>query len=260
MKIIELEHQKNVRDLGGMVGFGGKKVKYGRIFRGGHLNQVSNDDILLINSLRLTDVIDFRSKVEFNNRPDYRFMGVTYHSLPAMKEEVQEGLREKYQNADSNLLWFLGDGMSGIEHMTMIYSNIMSSQEGISAYKEFFRILTSDENRIVYYHCSQGKDRAGIASYLLEIALGVSEEEARADYLFSNEAMNQKISYFKVKLKDEPFYSNEYETDLEGVFSAKIEYLESSIKVMEHASGSVMNYIKNILEVDVSKLRKIYLE
>ena len=190
MKVIELEHQKNVRDIGGLTGFENKKVKYGRIYRGGQLNKVSNDDILLINSLRLTDIIDFRSTIEYNSRPDYQFMGVSYHSLPALKEEAQEGLREKNQTEDSNLLWFLGDGVSGFDHMHNIYPSILFSQEGINAYKEFFRILTSDENRVIYYHCSQGKDRAGIASYLLEIALGVSEEDAKADYLHSNVAMN----------------------------------------------------------------------
>ena len=74
MKKIELSYQKNVRDLGGYVGFNGKKVKYGRVYRGGFLGRVSNDDIKKINELRLTDIVDFRSEVEYTDRPDYRFI------------------------------------------------------------------------------------------------------------------------------------------------------------------------------------------
>ena len=51
MKKIELSYQKNVRDLGGLVAFNGMKVKEGKIYRGGFLGRVSNDDILKINSL-----------------------------------------------------------------------------------------------------------------------------------------------------------------------------------------------------------------
>ena len=52
MRKIDLSYQKNVRDLGGLVAFNGKKVKEGRIYRGGFLGRVSEDDIPIVDSSR----------------------------------------------------------------------------------------------------------------------------------------------------------------------------------------------------------------
>lgn len=258
MKKIELSYQKNVRDLGGLVAFNGMKVKEGRIYRGGFLGRVSNDDILKINSLRLTDIIDFRSQVEYVNRPDYVFMGVTYHNFPTLADNTNLKIKSEYD--DSNLLWFLDGSTDGKLHMRNTYEESLLSKDGIEAYKNFFKVLVQDENRVVYYHCSQGKDRAGLASYLLEIALGVSEEDAIKDYLMSNEAMKLKIKQLKFMLRNKPFYNKEYARALEEVFSADAEYLNYGLSKVEEQCGSIENYLTNVLEVDIDKLRKYYLE
>ena len=62
MREIELYYQKNIRDLGGLVGFKKKKVKSGRIYRGGFLGHVNVEDVKIINSLHLTDIVDNYSK------------------------------------------------------------------------------------------------------------------------------------------------------------------------------------------------------
>jgi len=258
MKKIELSYQKNVRDLGGLVGFEGKKVKEGKIYRGGFLGRVSNEDILKINSLKLTDIIDFRSAVEYINRPDYVFMGVTYHNFPALIDN--ENLKTKAEYDDSNLLWFLDGSTDGKLHMKKTYEEVLLSKDGVEAFRNFFKVLTQDENRVVYYHCSQGKDRAGLASYLVEIALGVSEEDAVKDYLLTNEAMKTKIKHLKSMLKNKPFYNKDYARALEEVFVADLEYLNYGLNRVKEECGSIENYLVNILQVDINKLRKYYLE
>ena len=259
MKKIPLTYQKNVRDLGGLVGFQGMKVKYGRVYRGGFLGRVSDLDIKTINSLRLTDIIDFRSKTEYEKRPDYPFMGVKFHNFPALDESNDEGLKSRNDYDDSNLLWFLAESSSGFSHMYNIYPELLLTKKGIEAYKNFFKVLLED-NRTVYFHCSQGKDRAGLAAFLFEIALGVSTIDATNDYLLTNEAMEEKIVNYKITLKDKPYYNDQYEKDIDDVFSAKIEYLNHAIEEVNKSCGDLLTYIKNVLEVDVDKLRKLYLE
>ncbi len=260
MRKIDLSHQHNIRDIGGLTGFKGKKVKYGKLFRGGSLAKVSDSDIKTINSLKLTDLIDFRSALEFEKRPSYPFMGVTFHNLPTFEPENQEALKDKNDSDDSNLLWFLGDNIDGYAHMVKTYLMMLLSPMGINAYKEFFRILTKDPNRVVYFHCSQGKDRTGVAAYLLEIALGVSTKDAIEDYLLSNEAMKDKIVVLKNQMKNRPFYDAQYEKSLEEVFSANLDYLNTVIKEVENRYGSLIEYMIKVLEVDIDKLREYYLE
>lgn len=255
MRKIILSYQKNARDLGGYIGFNGKKVKMGRIFRGGHLHRVNLADIIKINRLHLTDIIDLRGVKEFEIHHDYPFKGVTFHNTPPMIEEVKVG-KQKYE--DSNLLWFLGDD-EGFEHMLMVYKDITTSEFGIDAYKKLFSLFLVDNKRI-YFHCSQGKDRAGMAAYLFLIALGVSEEDARRDYLLSNEAMELKIKELKKLLGEEDYFDEQYERSMRDVFTAKEEYLDSALDAIKEKYDTVENYIRVALGVDIDKLRDIYLE
>ena len=257
MRKIQLSFQKNIRDLGELVGYQGLKVKEGRLFRGGLLHKVTPEDVAIIDSLHLTDIIDFRGTHEFANRPDYPFNGVTFHNFPSMKEDVK---KEKAKSEDSNLLWFLGDNTDGYKHMYDLYPILLVSPEGINAMRKFFELLLSKDNGVFYFHCSQGKDRAGLAAYLLEIALGVSPIAAKEDYLLSNEAMKIRVQYHIQELFGESFYNETYEKALYDVFSAKEDYLNHAIEVVNEKYGSIENYIINELHVDVKKLRELYLE
>ena len=56
---------------------------------------------------------------------------------------------------------------------------------GNPAYHELFRLL--EEHRVpLLFHCTCGKDRTGIAAMLVLLALGVSREDAIADYMLTN--------------------------------------------------------------------------
>ena len=257
MREYKLTYQKNIRDLGGLVGYEGKKVKYGRIFRGGFLDKVDPSDVPVLDSFKLTDIVDFRGQMEFEHRPDVQLKGVIYHNFPAMYENVS---KEHFTNPDGNLIWFVEHESDGHRHMLKVYKELMTSEYGQEAYKNFFKLLLSSDDRVVYFHCSQGKDRAGLAAYLVEIALGVSHEDAKIDYLLSNIAMETKIKHLKNMLKDEPFYNPTYELKLLDVFYAKEDYLNAAIESVIKEYGDFETYLEKVLEVDLNKLRELYLE
>ncbi len=102
MKRYELSFQKNIRDLGGLKTVDGRFLKEGRLFRGGALARVNEDDVKVIDSFHLTDIVDFRGEEEFLHRPDHIFDGVEYHNFPIIEEKV----KDPKQNDDGNLLWF----------------------------------------------------------------------------------------------------------------------------------------------------------
>ena len=256
MREYKLHYQKNIRDLGGLIGYQGKKVKFGRIFRGGFLDRVAPEDVPILESFKLTDIVDFRGKEEFENRPDYVLKGVTYHNFPVIQEKVN---KEDLHNEDGNLLWFIKDNRPGHDHMMEVYQETVTTPRGIEAYKNFFKVLLED-NRVTYFHCSQGKDRAGIAAFLIEMALGVDLEVAKEDYLRSNLAMEHRVEMLIEQVKNKPFYDEKYKKSMYDVFSAKIEYLEATIAIINEKYGSILDYLKNVLEVDIDRLRKLYLE
>ncbi len=166
MKTYELSKQKNIRDIGGLSVKDGHHIKYGKIIRGGLLAKLSDEDVPIINGLHLTDIIDFRSSYEFESFPDYPFEGVRIHNIPVLKVSTQEESTKRIKSADGNLLWFLEDQTSGFDHLRKIYSEFVSTKEGVSAFKKFFEIV-SQKDVVVYFHCSQGKDRTGFAALLI---------------------------------------------------------------------------------------------
>ena len=257
MRVYELSKQKNIRDLGGLRGADGKTIKFGRLFRGGALNKVNDEDVEVLKSLHITDIVDFRSKDEFTHRPDYRLEGVTYHNFTTFEHEHK---KEDIVHDDGNLLWFMDQGDTGFKHLVRTYKELVDTEEGQQAFANLFKIIMSDDNKVVYFHCSQGKDRVGVAAYLIESALGVDEETKLEDYLFSNIAMEKRRDRLIESVKDRPFYNEQYKNDLLEVFSAKIEYLEEAIEIINSKYRGVISYLENILKVDIKKLRKMYLE
>ena len=256
MIVYELSFQKNIRDIGGYVGYNHRKIKTGHLIRGGHLGKISNEDAVILNSLGITDVIDFRSEDEFLGHPDFRIEGAIYHNYPLIEDKIK---KEDRDNADGNLLWFVNEKDTGREHMIKSYRTLITSDIGKKSFSNFFKLIMS-KNGTFYFHCSQGKDRAGLAAYMLEIALGVSEEDALKDYLLTNKAMEIRVKYLLEIEKKKPYYSLKYEQALYDVFSAKEEFLNEALKAAKEEAGSMINYIKNILKVDIDKLREMYLE
>ena len=259
MKTYELTFQKNIRDIGGLVGLNNRPIKYGKLFRGGALIKVKDVDVSIVESFHLTDIVDFRSTIEFKYRPDYQIKGVTYHNFPTLKEDKKKEKEVAFHD-DGNLLWFIQPGDTGFNHLKRTYDELVVTKEAINAYKKFFKLLVSSNDKTIYFHCSQGKDRAGFAAFLIEMALGVSYDDAMEDYLLSNVAMEVRAESLLRSVEDKKFFNEEYKQSLFDVFSAKKEYIDSVINKMNELYGGTMNFIQNILKVDIDKLREIYLD
>ena len=217
---------------------------------------MNQEDEIILKSLHITDIIDFRSKEEFLNHPEIQLEGVTYHNLPTFKEKKKS---ETDRMEDGNLLWFIDEGNDGYNHLKRTYADLIDTKEGQNAYRNFFKLLMQ-EDKVFYFHCSQGKDRAGIAAYLIESALGVSSIDIEQDYLLSNIAMEKRLDTLVEMVKDKPFYNPMYHQSLLDVFSAKKEYLYEAIDLLNNKYGGVISYLENVLNVDIKAFQKLYLE
>ena len=256
MKVINLESTFNTRDLSFFVTKEGRKIKEDRLIRSGHLHTISKNDIKTLKSHNLKIVIDFRSEHEFINRCDKRIDGVIYLNFPALPKKE---LASKGSNADSNLLDLVNNESGGKKMLMDIYRNLFLTKEGIEAYKNFFKVVTENKDGAILWHCSQGKDRAGMASYLLGYALDISEEDLIKDYLYTNIAMEKTIKRLTpVVLK---LSNNDYSLlqPLKDVFTAQLDYLNVALETIKQVYGSIDNYLENILEVDIKKLKENYL-
>ena len=253
MKVINLDYTFNTRDLGGMKTTNNLKIKENRLIRSGSLHKLSDNDIKTLKKHNLKIVVDFRSEKEFVNKADVKIDGVTYLNFPALEKEKQE---DNSKHHDSNLLKLVDKQTGGMNLLLKTYKNLFISNEGLNAYKNFFKVIIENDDGAILWHCSQGKDRAGMASFLLEYALGVSLNDCIEDYLYTNIAMEKKIKELTPIVLKQSNNDTSLLPLLEDVFTAKMEYLNEALNIINEKYGSIDNLLTNILNVDIELLRK----
>lgn len=257
MKVIPLKYTFNTRDLGGLKAKDGKKIKFNKLFRSGSLHKLSDEDINTLKELNIKVVVDFRSEKEFVHKADVRIDDITYINLPALPKDDKDG---KGKHADSNLLWLVNKEDGGKKLLLNTYKNMLLTDEGVNAFKGFFKTLMENEDGAILWHCSQGKDRAGMAAYLLEYALGVNEKDRIDDYMLTNVAMEKKIKQLTPIVLKESKGDYSLLPALKEVFSSDMDYLNTAINSINEAYGSIDNLLVDVLKVDIKLLQEKYLE
>lgn len=154
----------NVRDLGGWACTGGR-VKYGKIFRGGHFGNITAaDKSTLVNWLGIATDIDLRNNSETGS--------ITTSPLGAGVEYFHQSL-DFYANA---------------------VSTSAASARTVAVLKKVMSCVAT--NKPCYFHCMSGADRTGTIAYLLLSLLGVSQSDKDKEYeltAFSDEADGKRF-------------------------------------------------------------------
>ena len=88
---IAFEGLHNVRDLGGMVGAGGRKIRAGLLYRSDQLYFATEADKDKLGEMGIGVVVDFRSVPERDEKPDPAIEGARNLHLPII-EDVRTGI------------------------------------------------------------------------------------------------------------------------------------------------------------------------
>ncbi|MDR0982308.1 MAG: tyrosine-protein phosphatase [Culturomica sp.] len=228
----------NFRDIGGYPTTDGKYVKWGKFIRSGNLNSLNRTDLIYLSSIPITTVADFRGQEEITSNPDNYPSSVKYNyhfNIP----------KPDFASLDLPNL----TPQMAIEIMKGINVKFVTDSACIVRYREFFNILQDESKTPVIFHCSGGKDRIGMASALILLALGVDEETVIGDYMLSNNALdNDKYDSLFVK---SPI--------LREFLIVKREYIEAGLTAIKSRYGSIENFLRNELFINLEDFRKKYL-
>lgn len=120
----------------------------------------------------------------------------------------------------------------------------------------------NDKAKAVLYHCTQGKDRTGIASALLLAALGADRETIIADFDATNHVYGADVKKYSRRVR---FWGGK--EDEVGVVKAFLgANTENFIKALDEVDrryGSLEGYLREIIGLtdrDIQVLRERYLE
>ncbi|MEE1296103.1 MAG: tyrosine-protein phosphatase [Bifidobacterium sp.] len=166
----------NCRDLGGMVSADGRTVRPHLLIRSANLHDATLEDLDALDARGVTSITDLRSKPERVFKEDRVLDDWALHLLPTFKEnrELKLQLRDIVTRPGT----FIED----------LYPHLILDAAAVACWTAFFRLLV-DEPGGHLFHCTQGKDRTGVAAALILAALDVPEDAIRADYLATNRYM-----------------------------------------------------------------------
>ena len=259
---IEFEKLLNTRDLGGMIGADGRKIKTGKLFRSGHLYAASSTDLeKLADMIDLS--IDFRTAKEVSEKPEPAMEGVAYIYNPIF-EEQQAGVTRDEDSFEVILRDMMHDAEIARNYMCSSYTGFITNNHSISQYERFVRMLLEEHPKGVLWHCTAGKDRAGFGTVIVQELLGVSRVDIANDYLLTNICLNPETIVLKEFFCKQPGIDPDIaEQAMSYVFEAHPDYLKTAYDTVETYYGSFDNYITDALHItpgEREKLRDMYLE
>lgn len=240
----------NFRDMGGIKNKDNRFVRWGLLFRTDEMNKLTEEDINYIASTGLQTVFDFRT---FNEKeggmggmippaPDKLPVSVKKtHSLPMSAGNIfSEEMIEKIRMGATQ------DELT--EVMKNTYRELVGEEEYVECYKEFFSCLQNKDNLPVSYHCSAGKDRTGVAAMLIYSALDIDKNVIMEDYMLSKQYIAGKYdTYLKMYPQIAP------------LVTIREEYLEAAYETIEQKYGNMNRFLTEILEIDINKMKELYL-
>ena len=264
---LELKTIPNARELGGYQTKDGKTVRRGVLIRTGVLTDASAEEInSLIQDYHLSAIIDMRASYELAEEPEPQFDGIAQYNFRIMDEQMMAGraaavrdiLTDPNVDPIKRMMSILEAGVISDQ----MYVEFLQGETGKAGFRDFFRVLLeTPEGNAVLWHCTNGKDRTGVAAMLLLGVLNVDEETIMADFMLTNEFFEAEISGMRKQLESfiqDKALLEELLVINRGVYAP---YMQNAIDYIKSNYGDIPGYVKSELGLtddDIAKLQRLY--
>ena len=248
-----IEGQPNFRDLGGYKTADGRTVKWGLLYRSGALNKLTDADLEKVQARRIAKIIDLRVDSEVAKAPDRVPAGVQSLRLPVGSETNLNALTKAIKTGN----------LSGLGQEVLFDANREFVRNSTRAYAELLKQIADPANRPILWHCTLGKDRAGLSAAIVLLVLGVPKETILEDYLLSNtyraQEMQREMSDFKREQApaQDGLKARSDELVFQAVIEARREYLQAAFDEMIQEYGSITAYIRQGLGVSKAQQKQL---
>jgi protein-tyrosine phosphatase len=231
----------------------GSKMKNNVLFRCAKLSTLSNTDIQKLEEINLHAIIDFRDPKEIKKAPDNLSSKLEkkYVNLPISASTLSRMVDQKNVKGDN-----LETYQNVMEESYKLYINNHKH-----VWKEFIKTLLRSGGKPVIYHCSAGKDRTGIASYIIQKLFSNSMDDIFKNYLLSNQLLTTKAATAEQSTSSNQDNILVTNIMLDTLAKVKKSYLLSAINEIKKNYSSLEKYICNELQFDINdleKLKKLY--
>jgi len=238
-----LESVNNLRDIGGYRTIDGRTMRWGMLYRTGNLTRLNGADMRYLQALRIKLVCDLRSTATIEKSPDRLPPEAGYFHTPIYEDEFNQELFPVMMFRRHLLGEILAGG----------YSNW--PQTGSRAYGRFFEQLADPGNFPTMFHCTAGKDRAGIAAAILLSLLGIPEDTIIAEYSLTNLMFDRLYQEFIETNRVEKLGIRN--SDIKIMLAANPEWIKTTLKLLETEYGGAAGYLREAAGVSQSSIDAI---
>ena len=232
---IHLPNVSNIRDLGGRIGLGGRRVKQGLVYRSAGLNSNAHkycsakETLAMYNAgtleekygedgRKVKEQID-RDKGRFKFDPKASWMRKSLikekcKGKPIITPESAEyaikvlGWKSDIDLRRDNETWGMEGSPCGPAvkwwHISHTAYGGMAQPVGKAAFTKVFRVFLDEANYPLVFHCIGGADRTGAVGFILNALLGVSDDELDKDweitcFIYEDQSFGHKTRFDKLR-------------------------------------------------------------
>ena len=246
--MISIESVSNFRDVSI-----GSKMKKNILFRCAKLSTLDIKDIKILENLNPHAIIDFRDPKEVKMAPDNLSPKLIekYINLPISASTLSRMVSEKELNRDEVKYY----------EKVMEESYRMYINNHKKVWIKFFEILLRSNKRPIIFHCSAGKDRTGIASFMIQSIFNNHIDMIFENYLISNDLLTIKAATAEQKTNSSKQDTLVTKNMLITLGKVKKSYLNAAIDEIEKNYSSLENYLISQLGLkhnDIQKIQQIF--
>jgi len=244
---VPFEGGVNFRDLGGYAAPGGRHVKWGRLYRSGHLSNLTTADQACFESLDIHTVCDFRLSEERANE------SIALPNDPRIEIlEIPPGVKDRF------FFHRVFQESSDPDDVVQAVHDVVRSMVDESAghYRRLFEVLLESGDHNILINCSAGKERTGVGSALILIALGVPRETIYYDFMLSQR-------YFPTE-KEIPRVLEKYEVGTSGeqavqlvmpLLETRESYLRAAFDFIDENFGGGIEFLHENYGIKTAELQ-----
>lgn len=155
-RLIAVDGITNVRDLGLLPTFNGKRIKQGRIYRGVALESMINNDgyaLTVHGKTQMEYLLGIKNELEIRREATDKFTESMISSNVGYRQITTRG-----------------------------YEYFIEKPEMVENRRKLIEFFADENNYPIYFHCAIGADRTGTLAMFLEMLLGVKKEYLNLDY------------------------------------------------------------------------------
>jgi protein-tyrosine phosphatase len=241
----------NFRDCGGGATSDGRRMRSGRVYRSGTLDDANAADLRMLQAIGLRTIVDLRAPREKKQELPH-LDGVRRIDVPI---ELENRTREKIQP----LMTKPGAEGEVVEVLKQMYRDL--ADEAWPQAGQLFQILLNADVYPVLIHCRAGKDRTGFMCALVQQAIGVERAAIFQDYCETNQHFGLVSPRMERLMKIMSFGRLQMD-NVRASLSAREEYLQAAFdQIDQHHVGMTAYLAKcGVTAREIETLRGLLVE